>query len=318
MTLIGASVAIAWRLIAGCGVLPDVVITEVESGDGSLEPTLRYAYFREDPSNQRIHVRFADYWNPCVADAQLQNQVLRNPAPADQAEAYRRTMPRRTWSADLYLNVARWPDEPQRDLSFDVVPQQANGTPNYSLVCLLRQCPYETPCDRCLPAGDGAVLGLSRTTRYLDAEYFENNFSDARVQQYASSGTVDISEWRPAAPTSLLEDTGGGTVDPSAFIRGTARLAMREVGQERDASTLSLEFTAPLCEPMQGTFTDDLAGFEQGDLDAYGPPATSCHSAGGASGLAAWLALLALLRRTRARRGNHVATASEAGALEQP
>ncbi|MEM6930271.1 MAG: hypothetical protein AAF602_25245, partial [Myxococcota bacterium] len=242
-------------------------------------------------------------------------------APTDQAEAYQSVLPRRNWTADVYLTLDTWPESNQTDLSFDVIPQQSpdGATTNFGVVCLLRQCPYETQCDRCLPEGPGAVAGFSRTTSPLEAEYFENSFAENRVQQFASSGTVELRRWRLATPTGSPEDSGfDADLDPDAFVRGTARFSLREVGQDTDAGEVELDFAAFVCEPMQAAFTSDIAEFDRRDLNPYGP---SACQVGGTVPYAAWVAGLGWLlarRRKRTRSGTSDSAEAESGATAQP
>lgn len=314
----------AWALIAlstGCYIEQDVLVTESESDKSALEPSLRYAYFREDPEHSRIHIRFTDYWNPCIADAQLQNQLRNASGANEQADAYRSLMPRRAWTADLYLQVAQWPRRSRTDLEIGVIPQVVDdgsgGTAEtYGITCLMRQCPYETLCDRCLPEEVGATAGLSRTTDYLTPAYFRDSFSAERQQQYATSGKVTIDVWNPAVPLDLLEDTGEeGALDATAQISGSATFSLREVGQAADVGKVKLDFTASVCEPMQASFTRDLADFRQRDLNPYGPPA--CGTSPGAALWLGALGLAVLRRRTRAS-GSRPSSPTAAGAVAQP
>jgi len=313
------SLLVAW--MTGCYIEQDVLVTDAQSDLASLEPSFRYAYYREDPVNNRIHLRFTDYWNPCLADAQLQNQLRSAASRQEQADAWAALMPRRAWSADVYLTVPAWPERSQTDLELDVVPQEEPGeggdvVTNYGLVCLLRLCPYEEQCDRCLPPEPGAVAGLSRTLDHLSADYFETSVSPDRVQQYASSGQVRIGVWNPAVRASLLGDTGEAGIDPSGTISGQANLDLREFGQSSDAGTARIDFTAQVCEAMQATWTPDLADFQRRDLNTYGPPACRVGPAGVAAVYG--LGVLALVRRRRrASSGSSPATAGS-GAVAQP
>jgi len=298
------------------------VLVEATSDEAALAPSLRYAYFREDPERNRVHVRFTDYWNPCVADAQLQNQLRTDPAPASQAAAYRALLPRRAWTADVYLHLDTWPTTVQRGVELEVRSIDEVGGPvdQNALTCLLRRCPYEAECDACLPT-TGAIAGFSRATDHLPAAYFEDDSDEVRVQQYASSGVVRLDVWNPVtllAPSAVGSDDSGLGFAPTAQLSGTADLTLREVGQAADAGRVQIQFNVAACEPMQAAFTPEIASFVEADLNGYGPPACGVVEPRAAPyGLA--LLGLALFRRRRSATGSRPSSAhGVTGAVAQP
>ena len=300
------TVSLLLGVLGGCYIEQDVLVTEAQTDPSGLAPSFRYAYFREDPARNRIHLRFTDYWDPCITDAQLQNQLRNAGSPARQVEAYQSLLPRRTWVADLYLQLDQWPPSSKEDLTFDVLAQAtAEGEPNWGFPCLLRQCPFDARCDTCLPTEPGAVMGLTRATDWPEVTWFSMGESATRTQLYAPEGRITIDVWNPAASLDLIEDTGeGGTIDDSSQISGSADLSLWEATRGTPVGSATIEFTATVCEPMQASFTRDLASFEQTDLNQYGPPACSAVSSTRTGYGPLALALLLALRRRRRSAAN--------------
>ncbi|MEN0067712.1 MAG: MYXO-CTERM sorting domain-containing protein [Myxococcota bacterium] len=301
-------------LFTGCDLQRQVVVDEAISDEAFFNPSFRYAYFREDPLRNRIHLRFTNYWNPCITDAQVQNQLRNDETPAQQAESWASLMPRDLWSADVYLQVPQWPAGSQTDLSFPVIPdREASETGeevvNYGLLCLLRQCPFEEQCDTCLPSEPGAEVGFTRTTNHLETEYFDTAGSVNLVQRHAVAGSVEISVWNPAAPTGRL-DTGSAetTINPLGEIGGVANLILRNVGADTDAGTIQFQFAAPICEPLQATYTPSLASFDLDDLENYPPPGCNTAPTGAAYAAAGVFGLLLLRRRRHSATTGHQAS----------
>lgn len=305
MTKMGA--VLVWLALTGCYIEQDVLVTDGTTETAGLLPSFRYAYYREDPARNRVHIRFTDYWNPCIADAQLQSQLraVRNPdgtdrTAADRADSYADLVPKRTWSADVYLQVVQWPNQSRGGIEFPITTP-TDG--NYDLPCLLYDCPYETACDTCLPTQQGAVVAVTRTTDHLPVAYFEDDpIVDEQVQQFATDGSVSVSVWLPSLFARDLTDPST-PIDETAQISGTLDVVLREATQVTDNGTMQVDFTATVCPEMQAAFMTERLSFDAADVTTYGPSAT-CQVAGpralGAFGLVGGMAAL-LLRRRRTK-----------------